>query len=111
MSTWGPFFAYTGVVVGLFAFIWRAIGERLDGVERRMDRFEGRVDAKIDGLEQRVDAKIGALEQRLDERIGGLEQRLGARIGGLADVTDHRLSALETDMTIIKQHLLNTSAA
>ena len=107
--------AYTAVVVALFAFMWRAMGERLDAFERRMDeKMDARLgvlDSKMESGHARLEAKIEATRDSLDVKIDGVEERLTTRIDALADVTDHRLTALETDMTIIKQHLLGRPAA
>lgn len=55
--------------------------------------------------------QIRASEKRLDEKIDlkvdALAQVMDARLGSV----DHRLSAVESDVLLIKQHLLSTTAA
>jgi hypothetical protein len=65
------------VVVEELRSHFKVFGERLEGVEQRLD-------TRIDGLEQRLDARIDGLEQRLDARIDGLEQRVTAQLADLS---------------------------
>jgi hypothetical protein len=72
------------VVVEELRSHFKVFGERLDGVEQRLDtRIDG-VGQRLDGLEQRLDARIDGLEQRLDARIDGLEQRVTAQLADLS---------------------------
>jgi len=69
------------------------------------------MDVRAESLEARLTDRMDGLETRLTDRMDGLETRLTDRIDGVREITDVRLKALESDMTIIKQHLLGTTSA
>jgi hypothetical protein len=88
------------VVVEELRSHFKVFGERLDGVEQRLD-------ARIDGLEQRLDARIDGLEERLDTRIDHLEQRMTA---GFTRV-DERLDELSHEVGLVKLAVLDHGRA
>ena len=97
------------VVSGAVEASERRLAARLDAVDRRFDA----VDSRFDAVERRfdaVDSRFDAVERRfeaVDSRFDALE----SKIDHLAEVTDLRLTHLEADMTLVKQHLLGSSAA
>lgn len=70
------------------------LGQTLDAIDRRFDAVDRRFDA--------VDQRFDAVDRRFD--------RLEGNVDHLADKTDVRLSHLEADMTLVKQHLLGSAA-
>lgn len=100
------------VMLGLFSTLFFGMVRLNNGAIVR------RLDAKIDGVEERLDAKIDGVGERLDAKIDGVEERLGTRIDALTAVTDvrfnevgRRLDALETDMGLVKAHLIGRASA
>jgi len=65
----------------------KGIGERLDGVDKRLtasiDGVEMSLTEKIDGVDKRLTASIGGVEMRLTEKIDGVDKRLTAGIDGV----------------------------
>lgn len=114
VNAWGPVLASTAVTISLVVLLWRLIDARFSDFEKRMDeklaamdgRFAG-VDEKFAAMDRRMDERFTAMDRRMDEKFAASDRLLDERFGAV----DHRLSALETDLTIIKQHLLNPSAA
>jgi hypothetical protein len=105
------------------------LDDKIDSLDKKVDSLGTRLDDKIDSLGTRLDDKIDSLGTRLDDKIDGLDKKvdgLGTRldekidlkVDGLAaimearfDTVDHRLGSLESDMTLVKQHLLGRPAA
>jgi hypothetical protein len=56
-------------------------------------------------IDQRTRSIVADAERRLDRRIDGLE----SKVDHLGEKVDLRLSALETDVTIIKQRLIGVA--
>ena len=83
--------------------------QRFDGIEQRFDGIDGRferIDRRLDAMDRRFDA--------IDDRFDAMDRRfdaLEAKVDHGTEVTDLRLSHLEADMTLVKQHLLGSSAA
>ena len=50
----------------------RRLEDRLDALERGLDRRFLGVDGKLEGMEQRYDGKLEALEQRMTIKLGGM---------------------------------------
>ena len=87
------------------------LGQRIDGVEAKLaQRIDG-LESRIDNVEARLGERIEGVESSLSAKVESAEARLSQKIDGLREVTDVRLRALETDTTIIKQHLLGQTAA
>ena len=51
---------------------------RIDGLEKRLDSQDKRMNTRIDGLEKRMDTRIDGLEKRLDSHGGMLAKLLAA---------------------------------
>ena len=95
-----------GALVGLMSRQERAFQRGLEALGQRVDQ---KIDTKIDGVTHRIDG----LDQKFDARIDGLEQKFDAKFDAQARIleislgaVEHRLTLLETDMTVVKQHLL-----
>ena len=65
------------------------------------------LDAKIGGLDAKLSARIGGLDAKLSARIDGLDAKFDAKFDGV----DRRLTNVESDLHVIKQHLIGASAA
>ncbi len=103
-----------GIVVSLGGFGARALRRFEERILERVDRRLDEVDRRFDEVDRRFDEAATDAAQRfdrVDERFEALEARLTARIDGVERVTDVRLSALETDVRLIKQHLLGSPSA
>ena len=86
--------AINAMVVAAVGLILGWLGKgRLDRLEARIDRLEGRLDGRIDRLEGRLDGGIDGLEARID--------RLGERMDRLEERIDTRFDALRSDLTRI----------
>jgi hypothetical protein len=108
-----------GALAGWGAWIIRSLDRRFDlRMEARIGALETHqtqradgLDRRLGGLETKLTGRIDVVETKLTDRIDVVETKLTDRIDGLREVTDVRLRALESDMTIIKQHLLGTTSA
>ncbi len=61
-------------------------------------------------LEQRLETKFDVKFDVVDARFEAMDAKFTARLDAMSAVVDHRLGALESDMYLVKQHLLGTSS-
>lgn len=66
--------AQTTLILGIGAFGFYRLDERIDRIEARMDRMEARLDERMDRIEARMD--------RMETRLDDLDRRV-ARIEGI----------------------------
>jgi len=107
VHTWGQFIVLMLTIVGMTGAMWRSTNRRLERLEDKVERGDGRLDAKIDALGARLDDKIDALGARLDDKIDALSDRSESKFGELSE----RLARLETKMDIVVDRLLPAVAS
>ena len=90
VHTWGQFIVLMLTIVGMTGAMWRATNRRLERLEDKVERGDGRLDAKIDALGARLDDKIDALSDRSESKFGELSERL-ARLETKMDIVVDRL--------------------
>lgn len=103
MSTLGFALVLMGALAAQSTLILRVTGAQFRRVD---DKFDA-LDQKFDALNEKFDAKIDALNDKFDVKFAASDRVLDARLGAI----NHRLDALESDMRLVKQHLLNPTAA
>lgn len=109
-QTWTLIGAFTAFVFGALTLTgtltMRTVKSEIAGVRGEFAGFRGEfagIRGEIAGLEGRISAQI----ERLDGRITVLDTKVDA----LAESTDRRLTHLESDVAVIKQHLFGAPAA
>lgn len=91
MTTLGFALILVAALAAQTTLLLRVMGQRLGGFEARMNtKFDG----KIDALDAKIDSVANRLEQKIDLRYENIDQRL---------------TALESDMHIVKKHLLHVA--
>ena len=99
--------AVLGAIFGAAAWIIRSLDERVDTkMDRRFTAFGAEVNERFNKIDERFN--------EVDERFNKINANFGTVNGNLdhlREVTDIRLAGLESDMTIIKRHLLPPAQA
>ena len=83
-----------------------AVAQRMDGLDRKIDRFReelsGRLDAvalKIDRFREELAGRIHGVEQRLPGRLDSLEQKLASRLDSFEQRLTDRIDRLDQKLS------------
>ena len=82
----------------------KRLGGKIDEVDKRLeskiDEVDKRLGGKIDELDKKLESKIDSVDKRLGEKIDGVDMRLGTKIDGLDKRLDmtQRLAVVEAQL-------------
>ena len=117
----GLLLGVVGVLTGVGAMLRWTSASMLRTLDARIEAtLESKLESKLGSM---FDAKLAPILHRLDAleaRVAALETRadrleakvvaLDVKVGHIAEVLDLRLRPVESDMRLVKQHLLGTPA-
>jgi len=104
---WTVIGAFSAIMIGGFALMMNVLKSEIGGVRAEIGGLRGEMDSRFTTIRGEIDARFTALDEKLDQRIDNLSSITAARF---TDV-DHRLESIETDMHLIKRHLIGQRSA
>lgn len=107
-------------LIGLGSAI-NGLSSKIEGLEVRIEVFGTEMDTKLDRVENVLGARIDAFSQSTDHRfdamtagIRSVEKNLETKLdrvenvlGTRIDANGHRIGALESDMSLVKAHIIH----
>jgi len=67
------------------------LGQRIDGLDQRIDEVEERLDQRIDGVEERLGQRIDSLDQKIDDTEARLNERIERAVTEQTNILTKRL--------------------
>ena len=96
----------------------RRLGDKVDGLNTKIDVVKQHLSDKIDGVDRMLSDKIDGVDQRLSDKIDTVDKRQSARIEDLKDsianlalATEKSFAALRVDRALDRVWWLLNSAA
>lgn len=96
----------------------KKIETKIDALDTKIDALDAKLDSKIDtqsaktdSLEERLVARMDLHRSELRDEIKQSAATVIAMVDARFETIDHRLHAVETDLTIIKTRLISESVA